>query len=115
MKTTIAFLLVGTAMALTACKRADEARSASVAAPGHDVSTSTLPGAPPPLTPEPTISPERVFADAETTKLPPGKGGPMMEQEHFIRAQQAAARAPDTASADAAKKRVMDEAAQARG
>lgn len=98
--------LVGAVVTLTACNRTDDARSAV----GHDVNTTAIPGAPPPLTAEPTIDPERVFADAGSSKLPPSKGALPESQEINNRAQEAAAMAPDTASADAAKKRVLEEA-----
>ena len=43
--------------------------------------------------------------------LPSGKGGSPAQQHVQVAAQEAAAKAPDTASADAAKKRVLERGA----
>jgi len=63
---------------------------------------------------EPTNADEvrAVFRNAPATQsLPSSKGG-LPEQQHLqVMAQEAAAKAPDTASADAAKKRVLEQGA----
>jgi hypothetical protein len=72
--------------------RGPVAENANAAAPGTDA-TAAFAAHPP-------------FA----AKPPPGKGGPPQEQHVTIAAQEAAAKAPDTATADAAKKRVLQQA-----
>jgi len=57
----------------------------------------------------------RAFAanPPDTTKLPPPNGGSPQDQETNVAAQEATAKAPDTASADAAKHQVKEKAAEA--
>jgi hypothetical protein len=51
-----------------------------------------------------------VFRNAPVTQsLPASKGGTPEQQRLQVSAQEAAAKAPDTASADAAKKRVLEQ------
>ena len=53
-----------------------------------------------------------VFKNAPPkSSLPPSKGADPQQQHLRVKAQEAAARAPDTASADAAKKRVLQQGA----
>jgi len=51
---------------------------------------------------------ELAFSTAKTAKaLPPSKGGAPQQEALNVRAQEAAAKAPDTASGDAAKNEVL--------
>jgi len=120
MKTGTALVLAGVALALTACN-----------SPDHNRTTSVPPGAAAPLS-EPPVTPSAPAAPAERGPIPPNanaqapgtnasvafaqpneqfaspplpsKGGPSASQTQHVKAQEAAAAAPDTAQADAAKK-----------
>ncbi|MFO1397024.1 MAG: hypothetical protein U1F48_08175 [Burkholderiales bacterium] len=123
--------LASTALALTACNRADRDRTTQappgVAQPTALVAPIVTPSAPPAPAERSAVAPDANAAapgtDARTAladagqdrPLPPSKGGPPERQEANVRAQEAAAQAPDTASADAAKKRVLDASAPAQG
>jgi len=95
-------------------------RSAEVTPP---IVTASAPPAPAMRTPvAPNANDAAPGTDAEaafraippsTVKLPPSKGGPPKAQHAHVAAQEAAAKAPDTATADAAKKQALQQAGMA--
>ncbi|MCC6195336.1 MAG: hypothetical protein IT518_12785 [Burkholderiales bacterium] len=125
MRSITAMMLAGFTLVLAGCNGADQNRTTSVPPGVQDASALTAPlvtaSAPPapaergPIPPNanhaaPGTDPELVFKQAPPARaLPPLKGGTPQAQALQIRAQIAAARAPDTASADAAKKKVLGE------
>ncbi|HEX6136313.1 MAG TPA: hypothetical protein VF059_01535 [Casimicrobiaceae bacterium] len=125
MKTSTAWVLAGVTIALAACNSPDKNRTTSVP-PGVSNPTAltapiVTPSAPPapaergPIPPNanaaaPGTNAALAFADAGSTSaapLPPSKGGAQKAQALHVEAQEAAAKAPDTASADAAKEGVL--------
>jgi hypothetical protein len=122
MKPSTAFVLAGVTLALAACNNPDPNRTTSVPR-GVNAPTALV---------EPIVSPSAPAAPAErgpipananaqapgtnasqaftqpneqlATATPPSKGGAPESQEQHVKAQDAAAGAPDTAAADAAKK-----------
>ena len=121
MKTSTALVLAGVTLALAACNRPDENRTTSVP-PGVKNPTAitapiVTPSAPPapalrgPIPPNanaaaPGTNAMLAFADTAEkadAKLPSSKGGSPDQQASAVQAQEAAAKAPDTATADAAK------------
>ena len=116
MKSSIVIAIAATAL-LSACGQRDMSHASSVN-PAFKVDA---PDAPPPAPPErgpispnanaaaPGTNASEAFANEHLEPLPsqPLKNGP--DQGLFVEAQEAAAQAPDTASADAAKREVMQE------
>src|SRR5215475_13769926 len=113
-------MLVALALAMCSCNRPDVDRTTFVSSSTERPAEVTTPGmslSAPPALPErgpvppnanaaaPGTNASQAFAanPPDTTKLPPPKGGAPEEQETNVTAQEAAAEAPDTASADAAK------------
>lgn len=123
--------LASTALALSACNRADRDRTTQappgVAQPTALTAPIVTASAPPAPAERGAVAPDAnvaapgtnastALADAaQAHALPPSKGGAPDTQETNVRAQEAAAQAPDTASADAAKKRVLDASAPMQG
>ena len=126
MKTsTITLALVGMTFALTACNRPDTNRTTSIptgvdrVATVQDAPTGlSAPPAPPergPVPPDanaaaPGTNASAALANEPTLKdatLPKDTGDSANDQRVAVQAQDAAAKAPDTASADAAKNAVM--------
>ena len=117
-------VVVAMSAALAACNQPDANRTTK-APPGVDNPTAvvqplTTPSAPPapamrdPVAPSantaaPGTNAAVAFANEPThaQPLPPSKGGPSDAQARAVNAQEAAAKAPDTASADAAKAQVQ--------
>ena len=124
-KTLIALAVVSTALTLNACNKPDRDRTVSV--PGGVASAETVQTAPagysaPPAQPDmsppgpnanhaaPGTDPNVTFADKPNFKDPspqPERGGMAADEHRAVMAQDAANKAPDTASADEAKKAVM--------
>ena len=115
------------ALALAACNAPDKNRTTSLLSDANtpvDVQsppdTPSAPPAPPergPMPPNanaaaPGTNASMAFANENVAKatLPPSKGGSAELQHETVAAQQAAAEAPDTAAADAAKRKVREEA-----
>jgi hypothetical protein len=121
----IALAVAGATFAMAACNAPDRDRTTSI--PRTVAAAATLqdptegpnaPAAPRDLTPPPAnankaapgTDPEAAFADKPNYKDPspqPSKDGALEDQHRAVTAQEAAAKAPDTASADEAKKAVM--------
>jgi hypothetical protein len=127
-RTAITVALAGVVLTLAACNRADDNRTTSIE-PGLGTAAAAgaiggLSAPPAPAQRGPSIwdtianaagtETANVFADAHAARALPGpKGAAPEEQVINVRAQEAAAKAPDTASADAAKKKVRSEGAAA--
>jgi len=123
-------LLASAALALTACNRPDRDRTTQAPPGVRNPTALTAPivtaSAPPAPAQRGDVAPNAndaapgtdasvALADAaKASPLPPSKGGTMDAQQANVRAQEAAAKAPDTASADAAKKEVLSAHAQAQ-
>jgi hypothetical protein len=123
MKSAIVLALTSITLTLAACNSAEQDRTASVPAgaeaPGVETTaipefSLTVPPAPAergPMQENANTSvpdAELAFAKAKTAKpLPPSKGGSPQQTALNVRAQEAAAKAPDTASGDAAKHEVL--------
>ena len=120
----ITITLVAMAVAMCGCSRNDADRLTSVPyragqsaeAPPPAVTVSAAPAAPergPPqnVNAAPGTDASQAFANntPPDTKLPPSTGGLPQEQQMNVAAQEAAAKAPDTASGDAAKREVTEE------
>ncbi|HEY2817098.1 MAG TPA: hypothetical protein VGK44_08210 [Casimicrobiaceae bacterium] len=123
----IALAVAGATFAMAACNAPDRDRTTSI--PRMVAAAATVqgvphglsaPAAPRDLTPPPAnankaapgTDPEAAFADKTNYKDPspqPSKDGAPDAQHRAVMAQEAAAKAPDTASADEAKKAVMSE------
>jgi hypothetical protein len=121
----IALAVAGATFAMAACNAPDRDRTTSI--PRTVAAAATLqdptegrnaPAAPRDLSPPPVnankVAPgtdsEAAFADKPNYKDPvaqPDKDGALEDQHRAVMAQDAAAKAPDTASADAAKNAVM--------
>jgi hypothetical protein len=118
-------MLAGVAIALAACNSSDQNRTTSVP-PGVNHPTAlaenvTGPSAPPapaergPIPPHanadaPGTNASAAFAKPNEEVMPkgqPSKGGAPQSQAQAVHAQEAAAAAPNTAAADAAKKQAM--------
>lgn len=127
-KSLITLALVGTAFAMTACSAPDNnnrttsiPRMVSAAAAANDPTAGyDAPPAPRELGPVPAnankvapgTDPGPAFADRPNDKNAPAekmKGASADAQHREVMAEDAAVRAPDTASADAAKKAVMSD------
>ena len=118
-------VLAGVSLALAACNNADPNRTTSVPAgvnsPTAVVAPITTPSAPPapaartPVAPNantmaPGTNATVAFANPDEQLAGaalPSKGGAPQRQEIAVNAQEAAAKAPDTAEADKAKKETM--------
>src|SRR5436190_12922231 len=126
MKTSpIAFALVSMTVAVAACNQPDKDRTVSI--PGGVAAADTMQGPPGgystapaqpergPIPPNANAAAPGTDATAAFAKEPnvkdvppqPEKGGAPEDQHRGVMAQDAAAKAPDTASADAAKQEVM--------
>jgi hypothetical protein len=122
MKSAVIVVIMGSTLMLAACNRSEQDRTTSIssaltepkvelsapAAPAdrgatHENATASVPNS------------AATVALATTKSLPSSKGGAPEDEAINVRAQQAAATAPDTASADAAKKNVLNEAANTGG
>jgi hypothetical protein len=121
MKSAIVLALTSITLTLAACNSAEQGRTAS-APPGDETAavlttpkfSSIVPPAPAERGPMQenanTSVPDAALAFSTAkaaTPLPPSKGGALNSQALNVRAQEAAAKAPDTASADAAKNDVL--------
>ena len=126
-KTLIALAVVSTALTLSACNKPDRDRTVSI--PGGVASADTVQTAPagysaPPAQPDmsppgpnanhaaPGTDPNAAFADKPNFKDPspqPEKGGMSADEHKAVMAQDAANKAPDTASGDEAKKAAMSD------
>jgi hypothetical protein len=126
MRPSNALVLAGAALALAACNNPDPNRTTSVpsgvkspTAVVEPITTPSAPAAPAERTPVPAnanavapgtnaalafASPNEQFASPPL----PSKGGAPEHQAQAVGAQQQAAQAPDTASADAAKREAMN-------
>jgi hypothetical protein len=127
MKTAITVALAGVALTLSACNRADENHTASIPIETGSAWTASIGGLSAPAAPAERgaatsdviakaagTETANAFAEAKPSQALPGpKGAAPDEQAVHVRAQEAAAKAPDTASADAAKKKVQSEEAAA--
>jgi len=130
MNRSTAIAVAALAVALSACNASDTNRTTST--PPHvDKSTLLQPSidgpSAPPAPPERGPVPANANAAAPGTNasvafaheslpkttLPPSKGGSPEAQHVQVQAQDAAAKAPDTASADAAKRSVLERSAGA--
>ena len=123
MKSSIVIALATVALALSACGQRDTTQASSVHRPFGVNAPGLIPPAVPPAPPErgpvppnanaaaPGTDASEAFANEHLEPLPkqPPKGGP--DQHLYVEAQEAAAKAPDTASADAAKREVLKEGA----
>ena len=121
MKSSTVLVLAAATLALAACNRPDVNRATSTPPGVSNPTALTEPlvtlSAPPapaergPIPPNanaaaPGTDASIAFADTPAhakANLPPSKGGPPDAQARAVDAQEAAAKAPDTASADAAK------------
>ncbi len=121
MKSLTAVAVVGLSLVLAACNRPDPNRTTSVPSGVSSAAAITAPIVTPSAPPAPAERgpvPPNANADAPGTnaalalesthkgpdpKLPPSAGGAPQEQAAHVKAQDAAAEAPDTATADAAK------------
>jgi hypothetical protein len=127
MKTSsITLTLVGMTLVLTACNRPDTDRTTSIPSGVDKVATTqyepsglSAPPAPPDRSPVPpeanaaapgTNAAEAMAKQPNLKDINPDKvtGDSASDQRVATQAQEAAVKAPDTASADAAKKQVMD-------
>ena len=131
MKSSTACVVAGMTLALAACNRPDVDRTTSVP-PGvsnptaltEPLVTPSAPPAPPlrgPIPPNanaaaPGTNASLAFADPTHTPVPSqaSKGGTEAAQAMGVRAQDAVAKAPDTAAADAAKAAVYAAESQRR-
>ena len=100
------------ALALAACNRTDNDRTTR--APGVEPTSAASASATTPTTAnmEPfgsRLDPRLAFNDAPPSKMPSSKGGGPADQQAHVEAQWAAAKAPDTASADEAKQQVLEQ------
>src|SRR5215831_9613919 len=119
MKSTHLIALTAVLLALGSCDRPDANRTAS-GSESPTVRPSAAP-APPQRGPIPgnanTMAPGTDASVAMQNgslqkRVPqPSKGGTAEDQHRYVQAQQAAAMAPDTASADAAKQKVLEKGA----
>src|SRR5215472_9817272 len=110
-------VLAAVALMLSACGQRDTSHTSSVNPSFQANASDALPPAPPergPIPPNanaaaPGTNASEAFANEHLEPLPsqPLKNGP--DQGLFVEAQEAAAQAPDTASADAAKREVLQE------
>jgi hypothetical protein len=124
MKSAIVFALTSITLTLAACNSAEQGRTASIPpgaeAPGVETTATPkfsmiVPPAPAergPMQENANTSvpdAELAFSSAKTAKsLPSSKGGAPQDVALNVRAQEAAAKAPDTASGDTAKNEVLD-------
>ena len=118
MRSSIVIVLATGALLLSACSQRDASHTSSVNPLFKVNAEDALPPAPPergPIPPNanaaaPGTNASEAFAKEHLVPLPkqPSKGG--AEQHLFVEAQAAAAKAPDTASADAAKREVLKQA-----
>jgi hypothetical protein len=120
MKPIVTITLASAVLALTACNRADGDRAAQAPAAAAQTPVAASPprfdGAPAdPNAFGARTDPRLAFHDAPQSKLPPGKGGSPEAQEAKVEANWAVAKAPDTASADAAKREVLEQHAREQG
>jgi len=129
----IAVAVVGATLSLAACNARDSndrttsiPRTVSAATANDPTAGYSAPPAPRELGPPPAdankaapgTDSEAAFADRPSFKDPPkqkGEGDSAEEQHLAVKAQEAAAKAPDTASADEAKKAVMSEGSSDSG
>jgi hypothetical protein len=131
MKSAVIVVIVGSTLMLAACNRSEQGRTTSISsAPGTtEVLTEPRVSLSAPAAPAergttlenatasvPNSAATVAFATGTAVKsLPSSKGGAPTDEAINVRAQEAAATAPDTASADAAKKKVLNEAANSVG
>jgi hypothetical protein len=119
MKATVIVTLASAVVALTACNRTDADRTAQAPATAERTTMVAPPhfdGAPAdPNAFGARTDPRLAFADAPKSKLPPSKGGGADAQRTQVDANWAAAKAPDTASGDAAKREVLEQHAREAG
>jgi hypothetical protein len=127
MKSALIIVLAGTSLVLAACNRAEPERSSSIPAGPRATALLADPHgelSAPPAPAERGASTFDAIASAAGTEtgsvfasekaarpLPPSKGGAPDDQAINVRAQEAAAKAPDTAAGDAARKKLVSEAA----
>jgi len=125
MNTCNALLLTGVALALAACNSADQNRTTSVPPGVHNPTPlvepnlgMSAPAAPPQRGPVPANANAQAPGTNATiafnspdeqymSKGLPSKGGAPQSQAQAVQAQEAAAKAPDTAAADEAKEKAM--------
>ncbi len=118
MRTSSVTVLALATLSLVACDRPHDARNARLPSVAPEA-VKAAPNAtePPPLgvkTDVDAAETESIMSSiAAGAPAQPDKDGP--DQALYVAAQDAAARAPDTASADEAKKRVLDSAKSAEG
>lgn len=115
MKSANVIALAAVAMIVSACGQRDAAHTSSVNPSFWGNVSGVVPPAPPargPIPPNanaaaPGTNASEAFAKEQLEPLPkqPPKDGP--EQHLYVEAQEAAVKAPDTASADAAKREVL--------
>src|ERR1051326_3526543 len=116
MKSSIVIAIAATAL-LSGCGQRDTSHASSVNPAFKADASYAVPPAPPergPIPPNanaaaPGTNASEAFANEHLEPLPkqPPKDGP--DQHLYVEAQEAAAKAPDTASADAAKREVLKE------
>jgi hypothetical protein len=125
MRSAVTVVLAAAALTLAACNRVEQDRTSAMP-PDADNTVALL--GPKGVLSAPPAPAERgaptydaiaqaagtqtgnAFADARAAQpLPPPKGGSLDNRAAEVRAQAAAAKAPDTASADAVKKKILDE------
>lgn len=115
MKSSIVIALATVAFALSACGHRDTTQTSSVNPSFRVNASDAVPPAPPERGPIPAnanaaapgTNASEAFAKEHVEDAPkqPSKGGP--DQHLYVEAQEAAVKAPDTASADAAKRAVL--------
>lgn len=121
MKSSAALAVVGMSLALAACNRPDTNRTTSVPSGVNNATAVTAPIVTPSASPAPAARgpiPPNANAEAPGTnaslafqnattgtgeKPPPSKSGAPQDQDAHVKAQEAAAEAPNTAAADVAK------------
>jgi len=126
----IAVAVVGATLSLAACNAPDNTSIPRTVSAGGTVNDPTAGYSAPPAQRElgpppadankaaPGTDSEAAFADRPSFKDPPKQkdSGDSAEEQHLaVKAQEAAAKAPDTASADEAKKAVMSEGSSDSG
>ena len=109
-----AVALAGLALALTGCDRPTDSRGSSVAPEAIKAAPNT---AQPPLPVNTDV--DAAVAETQMKSIAPGRPGQSdndgADQALNVAAQNAAANAPDTASGDEAKKRVVESGASGSG
>ena len=107
MRPSSAWMLALMTMALVACGRPNDTHVSAVTPEAINAATSTTePPSLPVKTDVNAAEAEAAMKNALSTPAQPDKDGP--DQSLYVAAQDAAAKAPDTASGDEAKKRVLE-------